>query len=60
MIGDRKRFHTELGRAFAEPIRPAATIQKTVICMDVKVDEFGIFFGHQRIEIEVNRSRGKT
>ena len=39
VIGDREGFHAELAGPLAEPVGPAATVQQTVVRMDMEVDE---------------------
>ena len=49
VVGDRQRLHAELCRTRAELVRTRATIQQTVVSVDVKVDEFAVFFGHEEV-----------
>jgi hypothetical protein len=56
VVGDRERFHPEFRCTGTELICPATTIQQTVVCMDVQVDEFGIFSRHRVVRLKVRFS----
>ena len=55
VVGDRERLHPELRGTRAELIRPRATIQQTVVSVDVEVDEFAVFFGHEAVILATSR-----
>ena len=46
MVGDRERLHSELSGPAAKPVYSRTSVQKTVVSMNVEVDEFAVFFGH--------------
>ena len=56
VVGDRKRLHPQFRRAGTKLICPATTIQQTVVCMDVQVDEFGIFCRHRTTRLKLRFS----
>ena len=43
VVGERHRAHPELGCALDQPVNPAATVEQTVVRVNMKVDE--IFVG---------------
>lgn len=46
VVGNGKGFHAHFRGAGTESVDPRTSIQKAIVGMDVKVDEFAIFIWH--------------
>ena len=59
VVGDGERLHSQFLCSLAELVHTATTIQQTMVCMNVEVDEFGIFFWHRRSQSAGALEQGK-